>query len=79
MELNIILQEIQTIQKEASSVECDVAFLPVGGTYTMDYIEAANLARKIKPEYVIPTHYGTIVGEPEDGIQFKKFNRRKRK
>lgn len=59
--------------KEASQVECDVAFLPVGGTYTMDYIEAANLARKIDPEYVIPTHYGTIVGEPEDGIQFKSL------
>ena len=59
--------------KEASNVECDVAFLPVGGTYTMDYIEAANLARKINPEYVIPTHYGTIVGEPEDGIQFKSL------
>lgn len=59
--------------KEASNVECDVAFLPVGGTYTMDYIEAANLARKIKPEYVIPTHYGTIVGESEDGIQFKSL------
>ena len=39
----------------------------------MDYIEAANLARKIKPEYVIPTHYGTIVGESEDGIQFKSL------
>lgn len=59
--------------KEASQVECDVAFLPVGGTYTMDYIEAANLAIKIAPEYVIPTHYGTIVGEPEDGIQFKSL------
>lgn len=59
--------------KEASQVECDVAFLPVGGTYTMDYIEAADLARKIQPEYVIPTHYGSIVGEPEDGMQFKSL------
>lgn len=59
--------------KEASKVECDVAFLPVGGTYTMDYIEAADLARKISPEYVIPIHYGTIVGEPEDGEQFKSL------
>jgi len=39
----------------------------------MDYIEAADLARKISPEYVIPIHYGTIVGEPEDGEQFKSL------
>ena len=57
--------------KEASKVKCDVAFLPIGGTYTMDYIEAAALANKIKPKFVVPTHYGTIVGNPEDGILFK--------
>lgn len=57
--------------KEASNVECDVAFLPVGGTYTMDYIEAASLATKINPKYVIPTHYGSIVGNKEDGELFK--------
>lgn len=57
--------------KEASNVECDVAFLPVGGTYTMDYIEAANLAAKISPKCVIPTHYGSIVGNVEDGELFK--------
>ena len=57
--------------KEASKVECDVAFLPVRGTYTMDYIEAASLATKINPKYVIPTHYGSIVGNKEDGELFK--------
>lgn len=59
--------------KEACSVECDVAFLPVGGTYTMNYIEAAALAEKIDPKYAIPTHYGLIVGEPEDGQLFKEL------
>lgn len=59
--------------KEARKVECDVAFLPVGGTYTMNYIEAANLATKIWPKYVIPTHYGSIVGNPEDGYLFKEL------
>ena len=57
--------------KEAASVECDVAFLPVGGTYTMNYLEAANLAIKLNPQYVIPTHYGSIVGNKEDGMLFK--------
>ena len=57
--------------KEACDVECDVALLPIGGTYTMDYVEAASLASKIKPKYVIPTHYGSIVGELEDAQKFK--------
>ena len=59
--------------KENSKVECDVAFLPVGGTYTMNYVEAAALANKLKPKYVIPTHYGSIVGDKECGIQFKEL------
>ncbi len=59
--------------KEASQVECDVAFLPVGGTYTMDYSQAASLCYKIKPKCAIPTHYGLIVGEQTDGASFKKL------
>ena len=59
--------------KEALAVECDVAFLPVGGTYTMDYNQAASLCYKIKPKCAIPTHYGLIVGEQTDGASFKKI------
>ena len=54
--------------KEAGNVKCDVAFLPVGGTYTMNYAEAASLANKIKPKIVVPTHYGLIVGNYDEGI-----------
>ena len=50
---------------EASKVKCDVAMLPIGGTYTMDPEEAAKLANVIRPKYVVPTHYGSIVGKPE--------------
>lgn len=57
--------------KEIRNVECDVAFLPVGGKYTMDYKEAAELANLIKAKIVVPTHYGLIVGEKEDGENFK--------
>lgn len=42
---------------EARAVRCDVALLPIGGTYTMDPGEAADLARAIRPRVVIPTHY----------------------
>ncbi len=59
--------------KENSKIECDVAFLPVGGTYTMDYTEAASLSNKLKPKYAIPIHYGSIVGEPECGMLFKEL------
>lgn len=59
--------------RESTKIECDVAFLPVGGTYTMDYIEAAALTKKIKPKFVIPTHYGSVVGDEECGILFKEL------
>ena len=56
--------------KEARKVKCDIALLPIGGTYTMDAKRAADLINIIKPEYAIPTHYGTIVGKKSDGQTF---------
>ena len=56
--------------KELKDVECDVAFLPVGGKYTMGYAEAAGLANTIKAKIVVPTHYGCIVGTKEDAEKF---------
>ncbi len=56
---------------EISDIKCDVAFLPIGGTYTMDASEAAGLALRIRPKVVIPTHYGSVVGSPVDGDLFK--------
>ena len=60
------------ITEEAKNIKCDVAFLPIGGTFTMDYREAALLANTIKPSYVIPIHYGTIVGTYDDAVKFKE-------
>ena len=56
---------------EIKSIKCDVAFLPIGGTYTMDASQAAGLARSIHPKVVIPTHYGSVVGSPVDGDFFQ--------
>lgn len=53
-------------------VTCDVAFLPIGGTYTMDCIEAAMVCNKIKPKLVIPIHYGYVVGSIKDALVFQK-------
>jgi len=58
------------LTKEAKNVKCDIAFLPCGGKYTMDYKEAARLAYLIKPKVAIPTHYGSIAGSKEDGKMF---------
>jgi L-ascorbate metabolism protein UlaG (beta-lactamase superfamily) len=51
---------------EAKQVKCDIALLPIGGKYTMDAKRAAELVNIIKPEVVIPTHYGSIIGKPGD-------------
>ncbi len=58
------------LTNEAKQVNCDIALLPIGGTYTMDAKRAAELANIIRPEYVIPTHYGSVVGKPSDGQTF---------
>ncbi len=59
--------------KEAKSVVCDIALIPIGGTYTMNYKESAEYINIIKPKTAIPTHYGTIVGKASDGESFKKL------
>lgn len=59
--------------EDIRNIECDEAFIPIGGTYTMDYREAADLANRIKAKVVIPTHYGSIVGDKEDAIKFKEL------
>lgn len=41
---------------EMADIRCDVALLPVGGTYTMDVQEAAQAAADIKPRVVVPMH-----------------------
>ena len=58
---------------ESKQVKCDVAFVPVGGTYTMDFKEAAGLINEIKPKYAIPTHYGSVVGTEQDAIDFVRL------
>lgn len=60
------------INEENKRISCDVAFVPVGGTYTMNGKEAATLVNEIKPKIAIPVHYGSIVGTKEDAIEFKE-------
>ena len=59
--------------EDAKQVSCDYLFIPIGGTYTMDYKEAAILTNIIKPKIVTPIHFGSIVGRKEDGEKFSKL------
>ena len=61
--------------KEAKEVCCDIALVPVGGTYTMDAKEAAELVNAIRPRAAVPTHYGSVVGKPQDGERFAELVR----
>jgi L-ascorbate metabolism protein UlaG (beta-lactamase superfamily) len=55
---------------EMSQIKAEVAFLPVGGTYTMTAAEAAEAANIIKPLVAVPIHYEDIVGTAEDAKTF---------
>jgi L-ascorbate metabolism protein UlaG (beta-lactamase superfamily) len=57
---------------EMEKIKCDIALLPVGGTYTMTADEAAQAALEMKPELAIPMHYGSVVGTEADAQKFKR-------
>ena len=55
---------------EARRVRCDLALFPVGGTYTTDAAQAAQVVNAIRPLAAVPTHYAAIVGSAADGRRF---------
>ncbi|UCB47374.1 MAG: MBL fold metallo-hydrolase [Spirochaetota bacterium] len=55
---------------EMDNIQTDIAFLPVGGTYTMDAKEACEVVKLINPKVAIPMHYGSIVGSEKDAETF---------
>lgn len=58
---------------EIQDVKCDIAFLPIGGEFTMNAKEAADLANKIDSKVIVPIHYGELVGTEEDLKEFLKL------
>lgn len=61
------------VTDENKNVKCDVAFVPVGGTYTMNAKQAADLINEIKPKIAVPIHYGSVVGTNQDAIEFAEL------
>ena len=54
-------------------VRCDIAMVPIGGTYTMTAKNAAGLINEIRPAVAIPIHYGSIVGSAADAETFAEL------
>jgi L-ascorbate metabolism protein UlaG (beta-lactamase superfamily) len=57
---------------ELESLRTNVAFLPIGGFFTMDPDEAAGLARAMGPDLAVPMHYGFVIGSPSFADQFAR-------
>ncbi len=60
---------------EMAHIKCDIALLPVSGTYVMTAVEAVEAANTIKPALAIPMHYGDpdVVGTRSDAEEFKRL------
>lgn len=58
---------------EMKSIKCDIALLPVSGTYVMTAEEAAEAAAALNPKIAVPMHYGAIVGSDADAKKFKSL------
>ena len=58
---------------EMKSIHCDIALLPVSGTYVMTAEEAAEAAAVLHPKIAVPMHYGAIVGSDADAQKFKSL------
>ncbi len=57
---------------EINKVKCDIALVPVSGTYVMTAPEAIEAVNTFKPGKAIPMHYNDIVGTQKDAEEFKK-------
>jgi L-ascorbate metabolism protein UlaG (beta-lactamase superfamily) len=55
---------------EMEDITCDIALLPVSGTYVMTAEEAVEAAKTLEPQIVVPMHYGAGIGTANDGVKF---------
>ena len=56
---------------EMREVRCDVALLPVSGTFVMTAEEAAEACRMITAAAAVPMHFGDTVGTAADASRFE--------
>lgn len=65
-----VIPEMQKLTGHKHNGKKFVALLPVGGRFTMNAEEAVEAAKLIKPDIVIPMHYGDVVGDDKDAEEF---------
>lgn len=58
---------------EMREVHCDVALIPVSGTYVMTADEAAAACGSLGAAMVVPMHYGDIVGSAADARRLQQL------
>lgn len=58
---------------EMKDIRCDVALLPVSGTYVMTAEEAALAVSDLQCTHAVPMHWGEIIGSRNDAERFKKL------
>ena len=56
-------------------ITCDIALLPVSGTYVMDPLEAVDACNMLNPKVAIPMHWGDadVVGTRSDAEKFAEL------
>lgn len=62
------IDEMEKLAEE----DIDVAFMPVGGKYTMDQEEAIEAINMVEPDQVVPIHFGTVEGTTADVEKFRE-------
>ncbi len=58
---------------EMGGCKCDIALVPIGGTYTMDAKEAADAIAVILPKVAIPYHYNHLEQTRADPGEFRRL------
>lgn len=58
---------------EMKNIKTDIALLPIGGTYTMDAVDASKACEMIQTKIAIPMHYNKIVGSMKSSDDFKNL------
>jgi len=56
---------------EMEKIKCDIAIVPIGGTYTMNAAEAAEAIAAMMPKVAIPYHYNYLEDQKADPQAFK--------
>ncbi|ELY61760.1 MBL fold metallo-hydrolase [Natronolimnohabitans innermongolicus] len=68
--LSIFVPSDTDFLEHHESITADVFVPPIGGHYTMDRAEAADFARSVDPDLVLPEHYDTFEAIETDAEAF---------